>query len=236
MLYEEKKILLHRIICGILLLIGIIVPICVANMPTTDNDIEIVLEEDSGYISDYYEYSGTSVCEIELFFNTEVKSAYTEVAFYGENNIFLGRQEKEFYGGSNGSKRLSSTFYINGEVDGYEIISCDCELPADEVREFAITFIPELFIWIDIILFIIFIGSLLLSCKVYDYNGIEIIVYAGWYHHYIKINGEIADEHNTLISYTPIYLECSFGWGDEVDATISLTNRITLKINNRLYN
>lgn len=79
------------------------------------------------------------------------------------------------------------------------------------------------------------ITSLLLSCKVYDYNGVEIIVYAGRYHNYIKVNGTITDEHNTLRTWTAITLSCALDDDTELKATISLSNRIALKINNKLY-
>lgn len=87
----------------------------------------------------------------------------------------------------------------------------------------------------EIIIFIVFILSLLLSCKVYDYNGVEIIVYAGIYHHYIKVNGSIVDEYNTISSWTAITLSCALDDDTELKATISLSNRIALKINNKLY-
>ena len=61
------------------------------------------------------------------------------------------------------------------------------------------------------------------------------MVYAGWYHHYILINGEKYDEHNTITFFTPILLSASLDDGSEVKATISLTNRIALKINGKLY-
>lgn len=80
-----------------------------------------------------------------------------------------------------------------------------------------------------------FIMAFLLSCKKYVYNDNEIVVYAGFYHHYITVNGVKTDEHNTIISYTPITLSCTLSEGTHVQATISLTNRIALKINDRLY-
>ena len=92
-----------------------------------------------------------------------------------------------------------------------------------------------LFCCIFLIVLAFFIGTLLLSCKVYEYNGRQIIVYAGWYYHYVKIDGEKLDEHNTIIAYTPIVLSCMLDDGTPLQATISLTNRIALKINNRLW-
>ena len=87
----------------------------------------------------------------------------------------------------------------------------------------------------DIFIFSFFIRSLLLSCKVCEYNGNDIIVYAGWIQHYIKVNGKIMDEINTFIMYTPISLSCTLDDGTIISASITVASRITLKINNQLY-
>ena len=82
---------------------------------------------------------------------------------------------------------------------------------------------------------IFFICTLCLSCKIYEYNGNEIIVYAGFYHHYIKVNGTKMDEHNTLIYFTPIPLSCTLNDGTDLAVVITTSNRISFKINNQLY-
>ncbi|MDE6356274.1 MAG: hypothetical protein K2L67_03425 [Clostridia bacterium] len=106
----------------------------------------------------------------------------------------------------------------------------------DVTDEVAFVILIYIILTFDSVTLVFFIASLLLTCKIYDYNGDEIIVYAGWYHHYIKVNGEKADEHNTIFTYTAINMSCTLDDGAEVWATISMTNRISLKINNRLYN
>lgn len=88
---------------------------------------------------------------------------------------------------------------------------------------------------IELIIVVFFFGSLSLSCKTYTYKDYEIIVYAGWFHHYIKVNNEIVDEHNTLITYVPITLESTLDSGEKIFARISTFNRISLKINDKLY-
>lgn len=82
---------------------------------------------------------------------------------------------------------------------------------------------------------IILIEAFLLSEKTYHFGGHKIVVYAGWYNHYITFDGEKVDEHNTIVTYSPIYLSCEID-GLYLEAAISLTNRISLKINGRLYN
>lgn len=93
-------------------------------------------------------------------------------------------------------------------------------------------------LWLEYLCFfnlMFFICTLCLSCKIYEYNGNEIIVYAGFYHHYIKVNGTKMDEHNTLIYFTPISLSCTLNDGTDLAIVITTSNRISLKINNQLY-
>lgn len=77
------------------------------------------------------------------------------------------------------------------------------------------------------------IVSLISTCKKYQFSEWTIIVYAGKYHRYIKIDDELYDEHNTLMNLSPIYLSCEVE-GHKVEATISVFNRITLKIDGKL--
>lgn len=86
-----------------------------------------------------------------------------------------------------------------------------------------------------LIALVFFIGSLTLSCKQYEYNGKNIVVYAGWFHHYLMIDGEKFDEHNTVISFVHLMLSTTLDDGSSVVATISLCNSVVLKINEKLY-
>ncbi len=223
MLYEKKKLLIHRSIWFVLLLLGIIVPIIISNAPS--KDVEII--DDNGYINEYYESLDETNCEIEVIFNCEVDSGYIMVAFYDSNGKLLSKENGYFYGYDN---TVSSTFFIDGKVDSYEILSYN--ISASSGMSYIIIM---LFIYGDIFVFAFFIASLLLSYKNYEYNDNEIIVYAGWYHHYIKVNGNKIDEHNTLVSFTAIPLSCTLDDGTDIKVTITMTNRISLKINNQLY-
>lgn len=214
MVHEKKKLLIRRIIWLVLLIAGIVAAIILGNIP-----IDIV--EHNGYITDYS--NNTSYLEIEVTFNHNVISGDVYVAFYDSNGDYLSTSYDYFY--SDGNTALLS-FEVYGKADSYEIVNCDV-YPVIASTGYA-------FIYIFFIL-VFFIAVLLLSCKVYEYNGNSIVVYAGWFHHYIKVNGEKFDEHNTLTSYTPILLSCVLDDGAYVQATISRTNRISLKINNRLY-
>ena len=82
--------------------------------------------------------------------------------------------------------------------------------------------------------FVFFGASLFLSYKEYNYFGKQLSVYAGWFHHTLRVNGEVCDEHNTITSWTPIKLSTTLYDGTKIDATITLTNRISLKANDKL--
>lgn len=223
MLYEKKKLIIHRSIWFVLLLLGILIPIIVSYAPY--KEVEII--DDNGYINEYYESLDETVCEIEVIFNCEVDSGFIMVAFYDSNGKLLSKENDYFYGYDN---TVSSTFFIDGEVDSYEILSYDIN-PSSGMSYTVII----CFVYGDILIFSFFIASLLLSYKYYEYNGNEIVVYAGWYHHYIKINGDKFDEHNTLLSFTAIPLSCTLDDGTDIKVTITMTNRISLKINDKLY-
>ena len=87
----------------------------------------------------------------------------------------------------------------------------------------------------DVLFLTFFILSLKHKCKKYVYNGREIVIYSGWYHHYLKVDDEIEDEHNSHYSRIPIELWCNLNDGTELYASISPSNSIKLKINGKLY-
>lgn len=222
MLYEKKKLLTHRLIWGILMLLGFLVPIIITTVAKKETKI---LNSD-GY-NDYYKSTNQTSCEIEVTFNVEIIYGNITVAFYDSEGKLLA--EKSGYLDGYG-KIQSATFIINGEVEYYEILEYDVT-----VDNSLIFTLDVFFVFFAGVAFAFFISSLLLSCKVYSYNDKEIIVYAGWFHHYIKVNNIKVDEHNTLVSLMPITLSCILEDGTDLKATISLANRISLKINNRLY-
>ena len=89
--------------------------------------------------------------------------------------------------------------------------------------------------FVDILAFAFFIAALTFSCKTYYYKDNIIVVYAGFSHHYIKVNGKIVDEYVSSFAFTPIRLSHTLQDGSLINATVSLSNRITLKINDKLY-
>lgn len=215
---EKRKVLMHRLIWLAIVLLIIFIPIIVnACQPA----LEII--DDNGYVDTYYTYSDETSVDIDITFNREVSSGYATVKFYDSSNYLLETKRIYFYGYNDKTVENSYTT-VKGKVDKYEIISYEFE-PTNDTAYIYIFLLPAI---------IMLIGALLLSYREYDYNGKKVSVYAGWYHHNIRVNGELCDEHNTIMSWTPIKLSTTLEDGTKLDATISLTNRISLKANNRL--
>ena len=219
MIAEKIKLSIRKSFWFIIFLFSIIVPII---LNSVSQEREIVNYE--CFIVEYYEYTEATELEVEVEFDGIVNSGEVEIDFYASNGDFLGTKDIYLFGTG---KVLTGTAFIDGKVDSFEVKSYYVELDLIE-------YIPIVLV-VDIFVFCVFIGSLMCSCKEYEYDDYHIIVYAGWYHHYIKVDGEKMDELNTCASFKVIYLSCDLEDGTFLDATITSHNRITLKINNRLY-
>ena len=187
-------------------------------MRKTTDDLEII--DDNGYIVEYYSYIDKTACKIDITFNMSVSSGDVTINFYDSGNNLLSTSTTYFI--SYGNYIEDEYISINGKVDSYEIISYSVE-PTNHL------FIIYILLPFSLIFFI---SSLFVSYKKYSIYGNEIIVYAGFYHNYIKINGEKYDEYNTT-SYTPIYLSCIFN-ENLIEVKISMSNRISTKLNGKL--
>lgn len=220
---EKHFMILSRLFWFVVLLAAIIIPIILV---VYDRNAEIEIVDDSAYISDYDDYFNDTDVEVEVTFNRGVLSADIEVAFYDSGGRTLATEDCHLYGSG---KTLSGTVYsVPGKVDSYEITAF-----------YSVESDDSLDLWAEIIGIVggmfglgFFILSLLLSCKHYTYNGDHIIVYSGWFKHYIKVNGRKYDEHNTLM--TALRMSCTLDDGANAEVVISLTNRIALKVNGRL--
>lgn len=182
--------------------------------------------KDGNIKTTYYSSLNESSCEIQLECNRRVDGATAEICFYATENLTypICTKTVEMFG--IGDTLTAYVHDIPDNVKSFQIKSITIQDNISCLLIFSCACLPAL---------LFFISALLLSCNVYIYNDKKIVVYAGWYHHYILINGEKYDEHNTITFFTPILLSASLDDGSEVKATISLTNRIALKINGKLY-
>ncbi len=243
MVYEKKKVRSIKLVLAAIYFFAIIsFPISSAFMNVENVKAEVV--SDDCYIEEYLEYSQESGCSLSLAFNVEVSAADVTVAFYDKNGELL--EEKEVYCSSyyNDSYNdyytvTSSTFYVYGNVDSYEIIDHNVTY---EKYDFLDSFLESWALMSACILIfsilppfcLILIKILLISCKVYTYGENEIVVYAGFYHKYIKVNGVRVDEYNSIIRFFDIHFSTCLEDGTMLNARITLTKRISLKINDKL--
>lgn len=214
---EKKKMWIHRAIWLGLTLFVILLPIIIN---ATKPKLKLL---DSECCTDYYSSLDKTNCEITLYFNRKIQSGDALINFYDANDELISSQNEFFIADGKQANSLICTVY--GNVATYEIVSFDFE-PSDDVYilyGFLIITIPML------------ICSFLISYKECNVNGKLITVYAGFYHHTLRIDGELCDEHNTIHSFTPIKLSTTDKDGTKIEATISLTNRIAIKINDKIY-
>lgn len=216
----------QRILWAVLLVASIVIPIVIFFSiqpdPPKATDVADVLNYDAT--------QDKSSCLIQITFDKEVTEGDITVAFYNERGETLAIETKRF---SMLDNTLSALFDIDGKVVSYDILDTSQIKSVDNAFPAISLLIWKIASPIIAILLLLFIRSLLLSCKVY-YNGDDtIIVYAGYFYNYISINGEKYDEHNTFVTYVPIKMSCNFN-GMHLDATISLFRRIALKIDEKL--
>lgn len=215
---EKTKIIVHRLIWLSVLLLIIIIPIIIN---ISKPKLEILSDE--VYIDYYYSSLNETSVKINITFNRDVNSGYAVFNFYDASNNFL--ESKEIYLVSNGNTVNNLYNTISGKVDKYELISYEFSTVNTEFDLLWAFMFPAI---------IMFVATLFLNYKEYNFENVKISVYAGFYHHTLRINGEKFDEHSTLIYYTPIKLSTTINENTNIEAIITLTNRITLKINNKL--
>ena len=214
---EKKKVIIHRLSWLFIVVFIMIIPTII-----NSSKPELKVIDYEGYINDYYSILDETSVTIYIKFNRKVNSGYATIIYYDDANNPL--ETKKSFFDAYGEKTAKSYEYISGKVSSFELKSYNFD------TAFTGT-------WIYFLLFpaiIMLIGSLLLRYREYDYNGKKISVYAGWSHHTLRIDGELCDEHITIMSYTPLKLSTTLDDNIKIEATISLSNRISLKINDKL--
>lgn len=227
MCYEKKKLLSYRLVLLLILIVGIIAPKIVYNSPL--NRAEIV--EENCYTNEYDESNNRTVCRLTVTLVRPLHPCYITVAFYDVKGQLLAEKTASLDGWDN---TRSVSFYIDGKVASYKITDCD----GDTSDAFVVAL---LIVIVDIINAAIFMWSLMLSCKEVRYRDNVIVVYSGWYHRYMKVNGELRCTQSAMSKWCyifaviPIYFDCVLDDGTCISAKINAFNRISLKINGRLY-
>ena len=217
---EKDKWIARRVFWLIIVVLLIFIPIIISE---TNKDVELIDEEVS--IEKYYSSIDTTELYISLTFDKIVGSGYATITFYDESENFLATQ-KVYFLSYNSQTVSESSIFVDGKADLYEIESLEFE------PDYGIMFLLSFGLVPFAILMLIF--ALLYSYKEIVYNGKKISVYAGKFHHNLRIDGVKVDEHNTLFYLTPIKLSTTLDNEEKIDVTISLASRISLKVNDRL--
>lgn len=219
---EKRALRRHKFFWFVCLLLGIIAIVIMILLCTRKANVVAV----DGYIDYYSQSLDYTIFEVVLSCDCEVSGGYATIAFYDEARNLITTQHGYFMGTYTD---LYSTFHVDGQALFCQVVNYDINAHFDGYEALLIVSVAVF------IVFVVFVEALTLSCKEYNYNGDQIIVYAGWFHHYIKFNGVKTDEQNTFTSFVPIFLSCTLIDGTLIEATITQFNRISLKINNLLY-
>ena len=225
MITEKKKILLFQIVTFITMIVFIIIPIVVPNIHK-----EVKLQDHEGALVFYNSDANLTTCEITLQFYDKVESGTAVIVFYDENENVLEEREVEFevvYYNYKSPRRdrilTSSNIDVSGKVESYEVKSYD-NIPAKNWNKYLI----PIFSLLAVFMFGYFLLSLRNKCKEYTLNNTNILVYACFSEHYVKVNGNKVVVDKWLLTFT---LED----GTNAKVVYDILNRISLYINDNLY-
>lgn len=174
---------------------------------------------------DYDDASGYSDCLITIVFDGTVDSATIIIYYYDNDNNFISFDYIDLE--KVGAHTFEGKSNIYGNVQYFSIESCTVD---NVVSSIALALVGPCFI----VALAMFICSCRHRCKTYEIDGLNVLIYTGWSHHYMKLNGEIVDEYNASAIRVPIDLQCEHN-GTMLRATISTSHKIKLKVNGKLY-
>ena len=220
---EKRFIILHRILWSGLALLIIIFP---HFLKLFEPEVELVKED--VYVD--YSYS-TATVDVELQFSHAVSYVDIWISFYDENDNLI-TEDNPIYSISEDIFHDFVCYVTVGDktIEYYEITQLYFNY---EIIDMDMYYVGSNFF---LVIFIsLFIMSFFLKYKEYIYENKVISVYAGWYRHYLKINGEKVDEFNGG-SFMPIFLNANIDENTRIDVIITRYNGITFKINGKLCN
>lgn len=213
----EKFIIINKIVYWVILALNILVPLLFFVL-SSGRQIQLRDIQDSfSYHDAVNETSGS----LSFYADHDCQGNVTLAFFNG--NQFLSQQTFNVnieYGSD-----LFNPAFVSGHVTHYEIVSSNLISKANPMFFLAyyglIITLPTA------------ISSSFLHLKKYQVNGVSIVCYAGWYHHYLLVNNKLVDEHNAFSNRVPVqlYYEDDF---HHYDMMVSTSNAIRLKVDGRL--
>ncbi len=231
MVYEKKQLIVRRVICVIVAIVGLVLMIAGAS---PSHSLAVV--DSSGFVEMGSVYSD---CKIVAYFEEEIAEAEIVVSFFDAEGNEVERKTLDY--GLYEGKSATFTVMIFDEVDSYQIID---GYALSQKGEDMMVFGSLLFVF-----GLIFLASrLFIKCKVFDFEGKEIIVYAGTFFHYIKVEGHILDRYTWILAlfmWIPLVwlislflsktMSCVLDDGTKIEVEVASFHRIKVKINDRLY-
>ncbi len=231
MLPEKRKILIHQLIPWILLLIIVAVILLPQSAKPSQPRIE-----DMNVYTEAYGTAHTTVQAMVVISDPDVSEGTATLKLYGRGDYIIYDKTLRFTRGDTDGELYTGEIVVRStDISSYEIT--DFHVTARDTGDATETSSSPYFSLTP--LFLLFwlpwvISSFFLNCKVYQYGDNAIIVYAGRFHRYLSVNGEKMDEANSLIRFRTIMLSCTLEDGTTIKARCSGSNRIALKVNNRL--
>ena len=215
---EKKSIKNLKIIFGALLVVGIAVAIFLywfLDAKVVDWGWNAVDDPASTNTNEYY---------VIIEFNVKVKDAEFEVAFYDENDNIIAHEIKEF---TCEDEFVIAYFTVDGNPETCGFLKGGRGYTYESnMLGFYIAAIA------DIILLMLFVQTMTLKCKTYYYQDKEIVVYAGFLHRHVKVNGVEVCRRSNAFTYGA-NLSCLLDDGSQLCAYISRSNKITVMVNNQ---
>ena len=224
---EKNKILFHRVFWAIICLLVTVLPLILGSFLPS-----VKMVGKKGVVERYYDSLNETQYSMTIEFNRPITGGNVEVRFYDEYGAVLATETYKFTVTDEDNNVVESKGFITvkGKVASFEVIDYS-NGPLNP------------YVWIYIFLLpavIMFISALMLNYREVKCNGMVISCYAGFVHHTLRVNGELCDEHTTLIDYFAINLSATVenkeaeSQSVQVEACISALNRITIKVNGKL--
>lgn len=225
MIREQKVLLIRKIVAALFLLLGIAFPFILTKLPPK----RAKLLSNEGSSVNYYERSDHTTFEITFHFDIKVRYGTIDVTFFDKDGNSLGMQSHNLYVNGADSKDVIVPFDVDGKAVSYQIDDYYVVKPIANIG-WAIAIVA-----VDALLFYFFATAMVLSTKVYKYNGHEIVIYVGRINRYIKVDGDVVARYKTIFTSIPLKLSCTLDDGTLLTALVNKYNRITLFVNAEQY-
>lgn len=225
---EKRRVLTNKLVWAALLMIGIAMFFITAFVIL--QSVSVV--SDKLTVTEYNEKADFTRFDYEITFDKAVDMGAVTVEIYDDENQLIRTQLRLFFNSEDNVRTLVSPTVVQGKIGYCKVVEWS-DIRVSKTTKYIAW---SVLIVIDLIMLAIFIASMFLNSKTYIYDDKEIVVYAGWFNYYIKVDGQLLDKCKAVCRRSAINLSCTLQDGAEINSTISFSKRIALKINGELVN